>query len=60
MEVVYFRPSGGIGLDVVRLFEALGLFHEPLAGIEPQLAPIEAALNMKGRDLLLEDKSKKD
>ncbi len=45
VEVVYFRPSGGIGRDVVRLFEALGLFREPLAGIEPQLAPIEGALD---------------
>ncbi|MEO8678805.1 MAG: helicase-related protein [Vicinamibacterales bacterium] len=44
VEVVYFRPPGGIGRDVVRLFEALGLFHEPLAGIEPQLAPVEGAL----------------
>ena len=39
VEVVYFRPPAGIGRDVVRLFEALGLFREPLAGLEPQLAP---------------------
>ena len=44
VEVVYFRPRTGVGADVVRLFEALGLFHEPLAGIEPQLAPVEGAL----------------
>ena len=44
MEVVYFRPAAGIGRDVVRLFEALGLFREPLAGLEPQLAPVEGAL----------------
>ena len=44
VEVVYFKPAAGIGRDVVRLFEALGLFREPLAGIEPQLAPMEAAL----------------
>jgi ATP-dependent helicase HepA len=44
VEVVYFRPPGGIGADVVRLFEALGLFHEPLAGLEPQLAHVEGAL----------------
>ena len=35
---------GGIGADVVRLFEALGLFREPLAGLEPQLAHVEGAL----------------
>jgi ATP-dependent helicase HepA len=50
VDVVYFRPSGGIGRDVVRLFEALGLFHEPLAGIEPQLAPIEGALQQLALD----------
>ena len=44
VEVVYFRPPAGIGRDVVRLFEALGLFREPLAGLEPQLAPVEGAL----------------
>jgi ATP-dependent helicase HepA len=44
VEVVYFRPAEGLGRDVVRLFEALGLFREPLAGLEPQLAPVEVAL----------------
>jgi ATP-dependent helicase HepA len=44
VEIVYFRPPGGIGADVVRLFEALGLFREPLAGLEPQLAHIEGAI----------------
>lgn len=44
VEVVYFRPAAGIGRDVVRLFDALGVFTEPLAGIEPQLAPMEGAL----------------
>jgi ATP-dependent helicase HepA len=45
VEIVYFRPPRGIGADVVRLFEALGVFREPLAGLEPQLAHIEAALD---------------
>jgi len=44
VEIVYFTPQGGIGRDVVRLFEALGLFREPLAGLEPQLAHVEGAL----------------
>jgi ATP-dependent helicase HepA len=44
VEIVYFRPPSGIGADVVRLFEALGLFREPLAGLEPQLAHVEGAL----------------
>ena len=44
VEIVYFRPPGGIGADVVRLFETLGVFREPLAGLEPQLAHVEGAL----------------
>src|SRR4030095_10761322 len=45
VEIVYFRPPGGIGREVVRLFEALGLFSEPIAGLEPQLAHVEGALD---------------
>ena len=44
VDIVYFRPPTGIGADVVRLFEALGVFREPVAGLEPRLAHIEAAL----------------
>ena len=52
VDVVYFRPPGGIGADVVRLFEALGLFREPLAGLEPQLAHVEGALEEVALDPL--------
>jgi ATP-dependent helicase HepA len=45
VEVVYFRPPGGIGRDVVRLFEGLGVFREPLAGLETQLAHVDVALD---------------
>ena len=45
VEIVYFRPASGIGADVVRLFERIGLFREPIAGIEPQLAHVERALD---------------
>ncbi len=44
VEIVYFRPAAGIGADVVRLFEAVGVFREPLAGLEPQLAHVEPAI----------------
>jgi ATP-dependent helicase HepA len=44
VEIVYFRPADGIGADVVRLFERLGLFREPMAGVEPELAHVENAL----------------
>jgi ATP-dependent helicase HepA len=45
VDIVYFRPPAGIGADVVRLFEALGLFREPRAGLEPQLAHVEGAID---------------
>ncbi len=44
VEIIYFRPTSGVGADVVRLFERIGLFREPIAGIEPQLAHIEQVL----------------
>jgi ATP-dependent helicase HepA len=44
VQIVYFRPPGGIGADVVRVFESIGLFREPMAGLEPQLAHLERAL----------------
>jgi ATP-dependent helicase HepA len=44
VEIVFFRPPGGIGADVVRLYEAIGLFREPIVGLEPQLAGVEDAL----------------
>jgi ATP-dependent helicase HepA len=44
VEVVYFRPPAGIGLDVVHLLESVGVFQEPLAGLEPQLGHIEQAI----------------
>jgi ATP-dependent helicase HepA len=44
VEIVYFRPPAGIGADAVRLFEMLGVFKDPLAGLEPQLVHLEAAL----------------
>ncbi len=50
VEIVYFRPSSGIGADVVRLYERIGLFRAPIAGIEPQLAHVEAALEARALD----------
>ena len=44
VEIVYFRPPDGIGADVVHLLEALDVFIEPSAGLEPQLAHVERAL----------------
>ena len=44
VNIVYFRPPGGIARDVARLFETFGVFREPLAGLEPQLAHVEGAI----------------
>jgi ATP-dependent helicase HepA len=50
VEIVYFQPPRGIGADAVRLFEALGLFREPLAGVEPELAQVEGTLEAVAND----------
>ena len=50
VDVVFFRPAAGIGADVVRLFEGLGLFREPMAGVEPQLAQVEDAIETLALD----------
>jgi ATP-dependent helicase HepA len=50
VETVFFRPPAGVGADVVRIFETLDLFREPLAGLEPQLAHIEAAIEALALD----------
>jgi ATP-dependent helicase HepA len=44
VELLYFRPPDGIGAAVVRLFESLGLFEEPLGGLERELAGVESAI----------------
>jgi ATP-dependent helicase HepA len=44
VEIVYFRPPAGLGADVVGLFEATGLFREPLGGRTAELAGVERAL----------------
>ena len=44
VRIVYFRPRSGIGAEVVRLYESLALFSEPISGLEPQLAHVEAAI----------------
>jgi ATP-dependent helicase HepA len=44
VHIAYFRPASGIGADALRLFERLGLFREPIASMEAQLAHVEGAL----------------
>jgi ATP-dependent helicase HepA len=44
VEIVYFRPPRGLGAAVVGLYESLGLFLEPLGGLQRQLADVEGAI----------------
>jgi ATP-dependent helicase HepA len=44
VEIVYFRPPSGFARDVVELYEALGMFREPLGGLDRSLANVESAI----------------
>jgi len=44
VEIVYFRPPGGIGRAVAALYESLGLFERPLGGLERELAGVQTAI----------------
>ena len=66
VEIVDFNPPSGLGNDVVRLLEALDVFTEPSAGLEPQLAHVDgtlekialdpkAALSEAGLETLIDD-----
>jgi ATP-dependent helicase HepA len=43
-EIVYFRPPGGLGRAVAGLYEAIGLFEEPLGGLERELRHVARAV----------------
>ena len=49
VEIVYFRPPDGFGRELVALYERIGLFHEPLGGLERSLAHVEAAVRKAER-----------
>lgn len=44
VEVMYFSPPAGFAASVVELYEMLGLFKEPLGGLERELGDIERLL----------------
>lgn len=44
VETVYFRPAGGFAAQVAALYEQLGIFTEPLGGLERSLAHVEKAI----------------
>ncbi|MEM7585739.1 MAG: helicase-related protein [Acidobacteriota bacterium] len=43
-EIVYFRPACGLAHAVARLYEGIGLFREPLGGLERELRHVEQAI----------------
>ncbi|MBK9088129.1 MAG: hypothetical protein IPL90_03425 [Holophagales bacterium] len=49
VEIVYFRPPSGFYRDLVELYERIGLFREPLGGLERSLANVEAAIRKAER-----------
>ena len=49
VEIVYFRPPSGFGAQLVKLYEEIGLFSEPLGGLERSLASVEAAIGKARR-----------
>ncbi len=41
VEIIYFRPPGGFESELVKLYEAIGVFSEPLGGLERSLSRVE-------------------
>ena len=44
VEITVFLPKQGFARDVARLYESLGIFREPLGGLDRSLAHVEEAL----------------
>ncbi len=49
IEIVYFRPPEGFGRELVSLYERIGLFREPLGGLERSLAHVTEAVRKAKR-----------
>jgi ATP-dependent helicase HepA len=44
VEIVYFRPAEGFGTQIAKLYEALGIFREPLGGLDRALGHVVDAI----------------
>jgi ATP-dependent helicase HepA len=44
VKIVYFRPPAGLGRVVAEVYDSLGIFREPMGGIDRELQGIEAAI----------------
>ncbi|HEY0512214.1 MAG TPA: SNF2-related protein [Thermoanaerobaculia bacterium] len=49
-EILYFRPPSGFGRAVADLYEAIGLFTEPLGGLERELRHVARAVETAAAD----------
>ncbi|HEV8267348.1 MAG TPA: helicase-related protein, partial [Thermoanaerobaculia bacterium] len=49
VEIVYFRPPAPFERDLVTLYEKIGLFTEPLGGLERSLSHVAAAIERAAR-----------
>jgi ATP-dependent helicase HepA len=44
VEIVYVRPPEGLGASIATLFETIGIFREPLGGLEHELRRVEKVI----------------
>ena len=49
-EIVYFRPPSGFVRSLALLYEAIGLFEEPLGGLERELSHVAARVSEVAMD----------
>ena len=49
-EIVYFRPPAGLGRAIAGLYEGIGLFEEPLGGLERELRHVARAVERAALD----------
>jgi len=44
VEILIPQPPSGLGAAIVELYDSLGLYRRPMAGLEPELAGVERAI----------------
>lgn len=68
VDIVYFRPAEGFGAQICRLYEALGIFREPLGGLDRALghvvesvrASLDAAGNLDVESIVRETRDARE
>jgi hypothetical protein len=49
-EIVYFRPPAGLGRWIAHLYEEIGVFRQPLSGLDRELHQVAAELEREAVD----------